>query len=108
MSYDPSITQRVRHAVSNATDAHLAVDMLLEHNERQDQQIGAIEDTVKDLAWHHARRLTEERMRIVIAESFREANLRIALNKWILITLGTPIAGAAVVLIIDTVKSWHQ
>jgi hypothetical protein len=95
LAYDPSITQRVRKAVKEATDQFLAVDVLLEHNERQDKLIGEIQDDVKDLKWHNTRRITEEYVKKQIEEAFRFRDQKMSfLTKVVWIAL-VPVSMAA-------------
>ena len=105
MPYDPSITQRVKKAVKEATDQYLAVDVLLEHNERQDKLIAGLEDKVGVLVWYHARRVTQERVRKVVEEAieaaFNEQKLKMSMLQKVVWVSLVPIAMAAGGFLVD-------
>lgn len=94
MAYDPSITQKVWKAVKSATDQFLAVDVLLQHNEKQDRKIGALEDSVKALEWIKSRAVIKETIQkmidISINDALRKTRLKITYMKWVLISVLLP------------------
>jgi hypothetical protein len=95
MPYDPSITQRVRKAVKEATDQFLAIDVLLEHNERQDKLIAELNDKVGGLLWHHVRRMTEEKVKEAIKCALREHRMKVNILQRIVWVALIPISMAA-------------
>lgn len=104
MPYNPDITQRVRKAVLEATDQHLAIELLLRHNEEQDRETARIADVVKDLDWWHARRVTDKWVLDKIEEAFTYRDKQIASLSRLVWGLLVPVAGAAAMLILEIVR----
>jgi isocitrate dehydrogenase len=108
MPYDPSITQRVRKAVKEATDQYLAVDVLLEHNERQDKLIAELNDKVGVLIWHHVRRVTDEKVKRVVDEAIkcalREQRLKVRMLTRVVWVALVPVSMAAGGLLIELLR----
>ena len=102
MTWDPSITQRVRKAIGNSTDRTLVTDVLERGIKECENEIESLRKRVKMLEDANRERVTESGViRIVSAAHVKE---KVNYLTWALRAALVPIAGASLAYIWEHLK----